>query len=59
MEGSSSQLDSSDPTYREAVRAVNPIAHAFPHHLGLCVPGIGEDSQFRQRLLDLLQIKRL
>ncbi|WP_235115679.1 hypothetical protein [Desmonostoc muscorum] len=59
MEGSSLQLDSSTGTYRKSLRVVHSITHKLKSQVGLCLPGINENSQYQQRLLELLQIKRL
>ncbi|MDZ8105354.1 MAG: hypothetical protein RM338_06960 [Nostoc sp. DedQUE12a] len=66
MEGSSSQLDSSDVydglrlrTYRQSVRAVHSITHTHKSRVRLCVSGIGQNLEYQQRLIELLQIKRL
>ncbi|MFN6561105.1 MAG: hypothetical protein RMY28_015130 [Nostoc sp. ChiSLP01] len=66
MEGSSSQLDSSDVydeprlrTYRQSVRVVDSIIHTHKSRVGLCVPAIEENLEYQQRLIELLQIKRL
>ncbi len=66
MEGSSSQLDSSDVydglrlrTYRQSVRVVHSLNYTLPGRVRLCVPGIGENLEYQQHLIELLQIKRL
>ncbi len=59
MEGSSSQLDSSTRTYRQSVNVVHSITHRLPAQVRLCVLGMVENLEYQQRLIELLQIKRL
>jgi len=66
MEGSSLQLDSNDVyeglhlrTYREFVRVVHSIRYTHKSRVRLCVPGINQNLEYQQRLIELLQIKRL
>lgn len=59
MEGSSSQLDSSTRTYRQSVNVVHSITHRLKTQVRLCVLGMVENLEYQQRLIELLQIKRL
>ncbi len=59
MEGSSSQLDSNNRTYRQFVRIVHSLNYTLPGRVRLCMPGIGENLEYQQHLIELLQIKRL
>lgn len=59
MEGSSSQLDSSDCTYRQSVRVAHSMTHTHKSRVRLCMSGISQNLQYQQRLIELLEIKRL
>lgn len=66
MEGSSLQLDSSDVydglhlrTYRQSVSVVHSIRYTHNSRVRLCVPGIDQNLEYQQRLIELLEIKRL
>lgn len=60
MEGSSSQLDSSDVYDGLRLRAyAHSMTHTHKSRVRLCVLGIGENLEYQQRLIELLQIKRL
>jgi hypothetical protein len=59
MEGSSSQLDSSNCTYRQSVSIAHRVTHTHNRRVRLCVPGNAENLDYQQHLIELLQIKRL